>query len=77
MNGVERAQEEFDAEMRRLRAILREVSELIKERDSLRVSRERLVVAAKDLLDTIPAPPTDDGRRVFEALRQAIWDAVP
>jgi hypothetical protein len=55
----------------------REVSEIIKELDRLRVSRERLVVAAKDLLDTTPAPPTDDGRRVFDALRQAIWDAVP
>ena len=43
----------------------------------LRVSRDRLLVAAKDLLDTIPAPPTDDGRRVFEALRHAIWDAAP
>jgi hypothetical protein len=40
-------------------------------------SHDRLLAAAKDLLDTIPAPPTDDGRRVFEALRQAIWDAAP
>jgi hypothetical protein len=49
----------------------------IEEIDRLRASHTRLLTAAKDLLDTIPVPPTDNGRRAFDALRQAIWDAAP
>lgn len=43
----------------------------------LRASNAALLAAAKELLDTIPTPPTENGRRVFEALRLAIWEATP
>jgi hypothetical protein len=37
----------------------------------------RLIAAAKDLLETIPTPSTDVGRRVFDELREAIWKCTP
>jgi hypothetical protein len=45
--------------------------------DEAMASHDVLIVAAKDLLDTVPTPPTENGRRVFEGLRDAIWNATP
>jgi hypothetical protein len=47
------------------------------ELERFKRSHAELMIAAKNLLETIPTPPTENGRSLFEALRDAIWNAPP
>jgi hypothetical protein len=78
---IDRAREAFAAYRGPGREIIDElVFALIvanNEVERVREMNAALLAASKDLLDTVPPPPTDIGRHVFDGLRDAIWKATP